>query len=144
MNCTSPVRVNGDLFPCGKCINCRAKSRQEWVFRLRMEYRNCDFGLFVTLTYDDDHLPSDGVSIRDVQLFLKRLRKKYKSKTLRYYICSEYGDNTHRAHYHALLFLKILNVLLSFMTILQKPGVMVLSNLVRLKKDLLFMLLSIV
>lgn len=104
MDCTSPVNVRGDLFPCGKCINCRARSRQEWVFRLRMEYRSSDFGLFVTLTYDDDHLPPDGVSKRDVQLFLKRLRKNFDSRTLRYYICSEYGDHTYRAHYHALLF----------------------------------------
>lgn len=106
MDCTSPVRINGDTFPCGKCINCRARSRQEWVFRLRMEYRSCDFGLFVTLTYDDEKLPSDGVSKRDVQLFLKRLRKNFDSQTLRYYICSEYGDHSHRAHYHGLLFFK--------------------------------------
>lgn len=101
MNCTSPVFGQ---YPCGKCINCRAKSRQEWVFRLRMEYQASDFGLFVTLTYDDEHLPPDGVNIRDVQLFLKRLRKHWKSQTLRYYICSEYGDHTQRPHYHALLF----------------------------------------
>lgn len=106
MDCTSPVCVRGDYFPCGKCINCRARSRQEWVFRLRMEYRSCDFGLFVTLTYDEDRLPPGGVSIRDVQLFLKRLRKHFKSKVLRYYISSEYGDNTHRPHYHGLLFFK--------------------------------------
>ena len=104
MDCTSPVRVNGDTFPCGKCINCRARSRQEWVFRLRMEYRSSDFGLFVTLTYNDEKLPPDGVSKRDVQLFLKRLRKNFDSRVLRYYICSEYGDHTHRAHYHGLLF----------------------------------------
>ena len=106
MDCTSPVRINGDTFPCGKCINCRARSRQEWVFRLRMEYRSCDFGLFVTLTYDDEKLPPGGVCKRDVQLFLKRLRKNFDSQALRYYICSEYGDHTHRAHYHALFFFK--------------------------------------
>lgn len=108
MDCTSPIHINGNTFPCGKCYNCRAKSRQEWVFRLRMEYNACDFGLFPTLTYDDDHLPPDGVSVRDVQLFLKRLRKHFKSQTLRYFIVSEYGDqrNTGRPHYHALLFFK--------------------------------------
>lgn len=106
MDCTSPIRINGDTFPCGKCINCRARSRQEWIFRLRMEYRSCDFGLFVTLTYDDERLPLDGVSKRDVQLFLKRLRKNFDSRVLRYYICSEYGDHTYRPHYHGLLFFK--------------------------------------
>lgn len=113
MDCTSPVF---GIYPCGKCLNCRARSRQEWVFRLRQEYLSSNFGLFVTLTYDDEHLPSDGVSIRDVQLFLKRLRKRlrtllhipvkeYKfSSKMRYFIVSEYGDHTYRPHYHGILF----------------------------------------
>lgn len=101
MDCTSPVFGQ---FPCGKCLNCRARSRQEWIFRLRMEYRDCNFGLFVTLTYDDAKLPPDGVSVRDVQLFLKRLRKRFNSRSLRYFIVSEYGDHTFRPHYHGLLF----------------------------------------
>lgn len=103
MNCTSPVFGQ---YPCGHCANCLARSRQEWVFRLRMEYLSCNFGLFVTLTYDEDKLPPDGVSKRDIQLFLKRLRKHFNSQTLRYFIVSEYGDHTHRAHYHCLLFFK--------------------------------------
>lgn len=104
MDCTSPVF---GIYPCGKCVNCRARSRQEWIFRLRMEYQSCNFGLFVTLTYDDDHLPPDGVCIRDVQLFLKRLRKLYPAKALRYFIVSEYGDHTFRSHYHGLFFFNI-------------------------------------
>lgn len=104
MDCTSPVL---GIYPCGKCPNCRARSRQEWVFRLRMEYQSCNFGLFVTLTYADEYLPPDGVSVRDIQLFLKRLRKHFNSKTLRYFIVSEYGDHTFRPHYHALLFFQI-------------------------------------
>lgn len=103
MDCTSPVFGK---YPCGKCINCRARIRQEWVFRLRMEYQSCNFGLFVTLTYADEYLPPDGVSISDIQKFLKRLRKYFASKTLRYFIVSEYGDHTFRSHYHALLFFK--------------------------------------
>lgn len=103
MDCTSPVFGQ---FLCGRCANCMARSRQEWVFRLRMEYKECNFGLFVTLTYDDEKLPLDGVSKRDIQLFLKRLRKNFNSQTLRYFIVSEYGDHTHRAHYHGLLFFK--------------------------------------
>lgn len=103
MDCTSPIF---GIYPCGKCINCRARSRQEWVFRLRMEYQRCDFGLFVTLTYDDESLPPGGVCKRDVQLFLKRLRKHFPSRSLRYYITSEYGDHGLRPHYHGLMFFK--------------------------------------
>lgn len=104
MDCTSPIFGQ---FPCGKCINCRARSRQEWIFRLRMEYQACTFGLFCTFTYSDENLPPDGVCLRHVQLFLKRLRKNFNAKSLRYFIVSEYGDHTYRPHYHGLLFFNI-------------------------------------
>ena len=104
MDCKSPVL---GIYPCGKCLNCRARSRQEWVFRLRQEYLSCNFGLFVTLTYDDEKLPPDGVSVRDVQLFIKRLRKHWKARAFRYYLVSEYGDHTFRPHYHGLFFFAI-------------------------------------
>lgn len=59
---------------------------------------------YVTLTYDDDHLPADrSLSMRDLQLFMKRLRK-VKGNGVRYYACGEYGDGTNRPHYHLLLF----------------------------------------
>lgn len=64
--------------------------------------------MFVTLTYDDEHVyinekgvPS--VNKRDMQLFMKRLRKLYPKK-LRYFVTAEYGDTTHRPHYHGLFF----------------------------------------
>lgn len=105
MQCSKPITLKtGDIVPCGKCPQCLANQRQEWVFRLQQEYEMCNFGLFVTLTYDDEHLPLCGVEKRDVQLFLKRLRKRFQSQELRYYIVSEYGDHTHRPHYHGLFF----------------------------------------
>lgn len=64
---------------------------------------------FITLTYNDDNLPYDVFSPlpslckRDVQLFMKRLRKKL-NKEIRFYLCGEYGENTHRPHYHAIIF----------------------------------------
>lgn len=68
--------------------------------------RNC----FLTLTYDDAHLPLNGSLVkRDFQLFMKRLRKRYGSK-IRFYMCGEYGESPGdgksfgRPHYHALLF----------------------------------------
>lgn len=61
--------------------------------------RNC----FLTLTYDDDHLP-DGQTLvlKDWQLFAKRLRKKIGK--FRFMHCGEYGEEKNRPHYHALLF----------------------------------------
>jgi hypothetical protein len=59
---------------------------------------------FLTLTYDEENHPKDGsLNIRDYQLFLKRLRQKFRNK-LRYYIVGEYGTRTDRPHYHAALF----------------------------------------
>lgn len=58
---------------------------------------------FITLTYDDEHLPElCGLKKRDFQLFMKRLRKH--AGKLRYYHCGEYGEQTGRPHYHAILF----------------------------------------
>lgn len=62
-----------------------------------------DDNCFITLTYDDEHLPPNGsLNKADLQKFWKRLRKK--KPYFRYYACGEYGDRTQRAHYHACLF----------------------------------------
>lgn len=59
---------------------------------------------FLTLTYDDEHLPADmSVSPRVLSLFIKRLRKEWPRK-LRYFGVGEYGDGSERPHYHAALF----------------------------------------
>ena len=58
---------------------------------------------FITLTYDDEHLPPDGgIHKAHWQRFAKRLRKRVGE--FRYYHCGEYGEKTGRPHYHALLF----------------------------------------
>jgi hypothetical protein len=63
--------------------------------------KNC----FITLTYDDDHLPEGGTLVKkDFQDFMKRLRKANPGSKIRYYHCGEYGDQHKRPHYHAILF----------------------------------------
>lgn len=102
---TAPNAPAGLLVPCGKCYACLQRKRSEKVLRLTEEYYNRPLTLFVTLTYDDAHLPADHkVNKRDPQLFLKRLRKNSGLK-LSYFLCSEYGTKFGRPHYHALLFL---------------------------------------
>lgn len=62
-------------------------------------------GTFLTLTYDDDHLPEDGsVSKRPIQLWMKLLRKDNPKITIKYYIAGEYGEESLRPHYHAIIF----------------------------------------
>ena len=61
-----------------------------------------DQNSFVTLTYNDQHLPEHGsLQYRDVTKFIKRLR--HHAKFL-YYYSGEYGDDNGRPHYHLCLF----------------------------------------
>lgn len=60
---------------------------------------------FVTLTYDDEHLPEDrSLNLRHFQLFMKSLRKSISPKKIKFFHCGEYGDTTFRPHYHVCLF----------------------------------------
>lgn len=95
--------------PCGKCALCREKKARDWQTRCLAETAMSDYPpLFITLTYRDSDLPEDGVNKVDVQKFLKRLRIRIERHLgvkcrLRYVLVAEYGKNTHRAHYHMLL-----------------------------------------
>lgn len=122
----SPVRLHpkgpADLaLPCGQCLGCRLARAQEWAARIMHETQDHNHCQFVTLTYSDEHLPSELVP-RDLTLFLKRTRsalarlRKHNPaivgnpagslyyRKLRYFACGEYGDITERPHYHAILF----------------------------------------
>lgn len=90
--------------PCGKCICCRENKAREWALRLKCESYLHDVTSFITLTYDDDHLPAGGnLNYKDVQLFLKRLRKSQESK-IRFFCAGEYGSTTSRPHYHLIVY----------------------------------------
>lgn len=91
--------------PCGQCVGCRLERSRQWAIRCVHEASLHDENCFITLTYDNDHLPADGsLRVEDFQKFMKRLRKHYDGKRIRYYHCGEYGDRTNRPHYHAILF----------------------------------------
>lgn len=62
-----------------------------------------DESCFITLTYNDENLPEhNSLNYEHLQKFWKRLRKQ--RGKLRYYACGEYGDETLRPHYHAIIF----------------------------------------
>lgn len=90
---------------------------------MRFETREHEANCFITLTYDEDHLPGDrGLDRRHFQQFIRSLRNRLnrararklgklvkdltpsERPTLRYFHCGEYGDLTKRPHYHAILF----------------------------------------
>lgn len=75
----------------------------------------CTHSIFLTLTYDDEHLPHDGaLQPKDLQGFIKRLRrtlertssdlKSDRGNRIRFFACGEYGETNDRPHYHALIF----------------------------------------
>lgn len=90
---------------CGKCKDCRLQHSYEWSLRIMHENKMYDIdGSFVTLTYDEDHLPEDyGLHYRDFQLFMHKLRKRLAGAG-RFFMSAEYGDQFGRPHFHAILF----------------------------------------
>lgn len=109
MQCTRPRFIHpanepqGIYVPCGKCISCRVNRRREWTQRLLHESYYQDSAYFITLTYDEEHVPIDkngneAVCKSDVQDFIKDLRNKYRDVSIRYFVGSEYGPETGRPH----------------------------------------------
>lgn len=108
------------ILRCGQCLACRLNYSRDWAIRCSLEASLHDFNYFVTLTYDDVHLPrgefvdysgevfDSNLCRRDVQLFVKNFRE-YERKTfgntgIKVFYCGEYGDLTKRPHYHLCLF----------------------------------------
>lgn len=116
-----PVRFGipgqrGNLaLPCGKCIGCRTDRATMWANRSTHEASIWDHNAFLTLTYDDEHLPPEGhLRPQDLTNFIKRLRThdyrnsrafdRDRRSNIRYLACGEYGETSARPHYHLLLF----------------------------------------
>lgn len=104
--------------PCRHCVGCRLDHAKEWANRIVLEQSYHTHSVFLTLTYDDEHLPTsfgsdpatgEIVSVHatlvksDLQKFFKRLRFTTKQK-LSYYCAGEYGSQTYRPHYHCIIF----------------------------------------
>lgn len=130
--CVSPINIrspNGERVnvPCGKCYECLSNKKNGWVLRLKAEYDHCTNCKFITLTYDNEHLPftlnEDEIiyhfNKKHVQKFFQDYRDKirafYKGRGLssndirkytrfRYFLVSEYGGDSLRPHYHFLIF----------------------------------------
>lgn len=128
MRCLHPISVSAPeslynhfgvekiLVPCGHCEACLENRSKEWFIRLSHEVSHSSSCYFVTLTFDDFHLPLkfldvDGkkvltpvVSKSHLQKFFKRLRKRLPDSGIRYYAISEYGPSTFRPHFHCIIF----------------------------------------
>lgn len=128
-------KEDGTVYPCQKCPECVRRRISGWAFRLMQELKHSTTAHFITLTYDTPHAPTDmfgnyTLRKRDLQLFIKRLRKAHKhnpqllvrsktitmgnettqttsliqNRSIKYYAVGEYGARTQRCHYHIILF----------------------------------------
>lgn len=71
--------------------------------RCAFEYTQHSESCWVTLTYDDDHVPVT-LSKSHLSGFLKRLRARMGRLPVKFFASGEYGERTHRPHYHAILY----------------------------------------
>lgn len=106
--------------PCGKCLGCRLDYSRQWADRMMLELQTSKKAIFVTLTYDNEHIPMRfddddqfiGYTLckEDCQLFMKNIRRDYDGRDghpyakIRFYLSSEYGPTFGRPHYHCILF----------------------------------------
>lgn len=108
--CISPLTINDNTFACGQCRECQIKKSMQWAYRCKVENHYAKSGVFLTLTYDESELPwidtNEGTFATlhkpDFQKFMKRLRY-YNNDKIRFFACGEYGPQTMRPHYHALI-----------------------------------------
>ena len=99
-----PVKVS-----CGQCYGCLLERSRQWAVRCMHETQmssdpisGIQHNSFITLTYDQVNLPDHAsLEVEHWQLFAKRLRKNV--GPFRYYHCGEYGEDTQRPHYHAVI-----------------------------------------
>lgn len=89
--------------PCGKCLACHLNRAREKGIRAWHESQNHEESIFLTLTYDDDHLESDKLIVAHSQNFIKRLRKSL-NQPISVVTTGEYGTKTKRPHWHYLIF----------------------------------------
>lgn len=103
--CRTPNRLDdGTEVACRKCWQCKRNRVNDLVGRCIAESKYAKQTYAVTLTYAND-AGVNAVSLvyKNVQDFMKRLRKRYK---VRYICAGEYGTAKGRAHWHIILFFK--------------------------------------
>ena len=96
------------LHPCGQCLACRINDTRHWFVRSFFEVKYSDryYHYFLTLTYNDEELPENGLCIQEhLKKFLNNFNTSY-GLNLRYFATSDYGNINKRPHYHAIILSK--------------------------------------
>lgn len=114
MPCYYPIHVKNPqggslLGNCGQCPYCLQRRANNYIFRCLQQLKVTPLAHFVTLTYEDPPLSPNGfmtLQKSDFQKFMKRLRKRCRPQNniIKYFACGEYGTQTERPHYHAIIY----------------------------------------
>jgi hypothetical protein len=88
--------------PCGRCIGCRIKRVQDWQMRIMNEAQLHLVNSFITLTYREEDLEERSLNYKHFQRFMRDLRRA--KGPVRFFAAGEYGEQTFRPHWHAILF----------------------------------------
>lgn len=102
-----PGEPHHTTVPCGGCKECLNKRSNHWFLRLMYESKTQPHADFITLTFSQAPRTPNGYLTapkKILQDYFKRLRKRTNSNGIKYYACSEYGEQNHRPHYHAIVF----------------------------------------
>ena len=91
MECINYQLRSGRVVRCNECIECHNYKRWIWTQRIRVECLG-EKSWFLTLTYAGD----EKEGYRDVQLMLKRLRKKFSFR----FMCKSELQKRGVVHYH--------------------------------------------
>lgn len=98
------------IVPCGRCLYCKKRLASGWSVRISNESRGYPYSYFITLTYSNETVPitpKGFLSLRkaDIQKWFKRLRYEIRARPadFKYYAIGEYGSQTKRPHYHAIV-----------------------------------------
>jgi len=92
---------------CGKCLACKMIKCYQKASRLMIESVNRKYSYFITLTFDEEKYDLGAFlldPLREGQLFIKRLRKRFLNVPIKYFLTGELGSGNKRYHYHAIIF----------------------------------------
>ncbi|UPW41279.1 replication initiator protein [Sigmofec virus UA08Rod_4510] len=102
---------------CGMCRECLRKKGREWRIRNYEQLKQTPTAVFFTGTFTDERIEylskkyninkedANKIATKETRLFLERIRKYNKGKSIKHWIVTEKGHtNTRRIHIHGIFY----------------------------------------
>lgn len=87
---------------CGKCYECKKENARNWIYKIWLESLRHKDKCFITLTYKNKP-KYNNLEKKELQKFIKRLRKDNPNNEIKYFGAGEYGETYGRPHYHIII-----------------------------------------